>query len=78
MLILFFNFFYLCVSVCMLACLYVYHVCVGAHGTRRGYQILWNWSAHTAYTSGYKQQCGSWKFNLGPLQEKPLLLTTKP
>lgn len=29
-------------------------------------------------TSGYKQQCGSWKFNLGPLQEKPLLLTTKP
>lgn len=67
---------------CMYACLlYVYHVCVGAHGTRRGYQSI-RYSGTRVLTllitSGYKQQCGSWKFNLGPLQEKPLLLTTKP
>lgn len=60
------------VHMCVPVCVYVYHMCVGAHRVQRHHPTP------GAGGQGSWLPCGDWKIALGPLEEQQVLSTTKP
>lgn len=67
------HFYYLFdfVCVCIPAHLYIYQMCLGAHGDQKKHQIPWRYR-------GCELPGEQWELNLGALQEPRVLLTTEP
>lgn len=70
-----FSFLKTALNVWMLACMYACALCVwSVHG---GQERMWD-SLGLALTNGCEQPYRCWEWNLGPLEEQSMLVTTNP